>query len=72
MTATAHVKTFLSGLQKVLRLKPEVQILGSSKSILHTKVEILHLKSRFLCNKGTKLNSNLWKAFSTELFCRRS
>ena len=33
---------------RVLRLKPEVQILGSSKSIRHTKVEILHLKSCFL------------------------
>ena len=60
MTATAHVKT------------PEVQILGSSKSIRHTKVEILHLKSCFLRNKETKLNANLLKAFSTELFGRCS
>ena len=76
MTATAHVKTFLScGTDfktRVLRLKPEVQILGSSKSIRHTKVEILRLKSCFLRKKETKLNANLWKAFSTELFCRRS
>ena len=57
---------------RVLRLKPEVQILGSSKSIRHTKVEILRLKSCFLRKKETKLNANLWKAFSTELFCRRS
>ena len=47
MTATAHVKT------------PEVQILGSSKSIRHTKVEILRLKSCFLRKKETKLNANL-------------
>ena len=58
---------------RVLRLKPEVQILGSLKIIFfHTKVEVLHLKSYFLRNKETKLNANLWKAFSTELFCRRS
>ena len=57
---------------RVLRLKPEVQILGSSKSIRHTKVEVLRLKSCFLRKKETKLNANLWKAFSTELFCRRS
>ena len=52
---------------RVLRLKPEVQILGSSKNIRHTKVEILHLKSCFLRSNETKLNANLWKAFSTEL-----
>ena len=52
---------------RVLRLKPEVQILGSSKSILHTKVEILRLKSRFLRKKETKLHANLWKSFSNEL-----
>ena len=57
---------------RVLRLKPEVQILGSSKSIRHTKVEVLRLKSCFLRKKETKLNANLWKAFLTELFCRRS
>ena len=57
---------------RVLRLKPEVQILGFSKSIRYSKVEILHLKSCFLRDKETKLNANLWKAFSTELFCRRS
>ena len=57
---------------RVFRLKPEVQILGYSKSIRHTKVEILRLKSCFLRKKETKLNANLWKAFSTELFCRRS
>ena len=57
---------------RVFRLKPEVQILGYSKSIRHTKVEILRLKSCFLRKKETKLNANLWKAFSTELSCRRS
>ena len=57
---------------RVLRLKPEVQILGSSKSIRHTKVGLLRLKSCFLRKKETKLNANPWKAFSTELFCRRS
>ena len=57
---------------RVLRLKPEVQILGSSKSIRHTKVEILRLKSCFLRKKETKLNANLWKTFSAELLCRRS
>ena len=54
------------------RLKPKVQILGSSKSIRHTKVAILRLKSCFLRKKETKLHANLWKAFSTELRCRRS
>ena len=49
MTATAHVKTFFwiavtDFKTRVLRLKPEVQILGSSKSIRQTKVEILRLK----------------------------
>ena len=49
---------------RVLRLKPEVQILGSSKSIRHTKVEILRLKSCFrLRKKETKLHTNLWKTF---------
>ena len=57
---------------RVLRLKPEVQILGSSKSIRHTKVEILRLRSCFLRKKETKFNASFWKAFSTELFCRRS
>ena len=57
---------------RVLRLKPKVQILGSSKSIRHTKVAILRLKSCFLRKKETKLHANLWKAFSTELRCRRS
>ena len=52
---------------RVLRLKPEVQILGSSKSIRHTKVEIPRLKSCFLRKKETKLNANHWKRFSTEL-----
>ena len=56
----------------VLRLKPEVQILVSSRSIHHTKVEILHLKSCFLHKKETKLHANLWKIFSNELFCQRS
>ena len=54
-----------------LRDKEEVQILGFSKSIRYSKVEILHLKSSFLRDKETKLNANLWKTFSTELFCRR-
>ena len=57
---------------RVLTLKPEVQILGFSKSICHKKVEILRLKPCFLPKKETKLTANLWKAFSTELFCRRS
>ena len=48
---------------RVLRLKPEVQILGSSKSIRHTKVETLRLKSCFLRKKETKLHANLWKTF---------
>ena len=57
---------------RVLWLKPEVQILLSSKSICHTKVEILRLKSCFLRKKDTKLHVNLWKTFSNELFGRRS
>jgi len=78
MTATTHVKTFLSVAAvtdfktRVLRLKPEVQILGSSKSICHTKEDILHLKSCFLRKKETKLNANLWKTFCPEFFCWRS
>ena len=35
-------------------LKPEVQFLGSLKSIRHAKVEILRLKSCFLRKKETK------------------
>ena len=57
---------------RVLGLKPEVQILRSSRSIRHTKVEILRLKSCFLRKKETKLHANIWKTFSNELFCRRS
>ena len=50
---------------RVLRLKPEVHILGSLRSIRHTKVEILRLKSYFLHKKETKLSRkiNLWKTF---------
>ena len=50
---------------RVLRLKPEVHVLGSSRSIHHTKVEILRLKSCFLHTKETKLSRkiNLWKTF---------
>ena len=43
---------------RVLRLKPEVQILGSPKSIRHTKVEILRLKSCFL-----RMKENLTQIF---------
>ena len=51
MTVTAHVKTFLScghGLQNACSQAETrgSEILGSSRSILHTKVEILRLKSR--------------------------
>ena len=63
---------------RVLRLKPEVQILGSSKSIRHTTLpppspryesrNLIHLKSCFLRNKETKLNANLWQAFSTDYY----
>ena len=42
------------------------------KSIRHAKVEILSLKSCFLRKKETKLDANLWNAFLSELFCRRS
>ena len=49
-----------------------IQILGSSRSILHTKVEILRQKWCFLRKKATKLHANLWKTFSTVLFCWRS
>jgi len=50
---------------RVLTLKPE-------KSFRHTKVEIPRLKSCFPRRRETKLNANLWKTFSTELFRRRS
>ena len=40
---------------RILRLKSEAEIVGSSKSIRHTKVEILHLKSCFLRNKEKNL-----------------
>ena len=63
MTATAHVKsswvTVTDFKTRLLMLKPEVQILGSSKSIRQTKVEILRLKSCFLRKKETKLHANL-------------
>ena len=39
--------------------RAEVQILGSLKSMRHTKVEILRLKSCFLRKKETKLEANL-------------
>ena len=57
---------------RFLRLKQEVQILGSSKSIRHTKEEILRPKSCFLRTKEIKLHANIWKTFSNELFCQRS
>ena len=44
---------------RVLRLKPEVHILGSSRSIRHTKVEILRLKSCFLHKKETNFHAKL-------------
>ena len=44
---------------EVLRLKPDVQILSSSKSIRHTKVGILRLKLCFISKKETKLLANL-------------
>ena len=44
---------------RVVRLKPEVHILGFSKSIRHTKVEILQQKLCFLRTNETKLNANL-------------
>ena len=46
---------------RVVRLKPEVHILGFSKSIRHTKVEILQQKLCFLRTNETKLNANLWR-----------
>ena len=42
-------------------LKPEVQILGSLKSIRHAKVEILRLKSCFLRKKETKKKTQIFK-----------
>ena len=57
LTAVMDFKT------RVFRLKPEVQILGSSKSIRHTKVEILSLKSCFLRNKETNLTQIFEKHF---------
>ena len=49
-------------------LKPEVQILGSLKSIRHAKVEILRLKSCFLRKKETttkKKNKKITQIFET-------
>ena len=51
MTVTAHVKTFLSCGHRLQNACSQAEtrgseILGSSRSILHTKVEILRLKSR--------------------------
>ena len=48
---------------RVLRLKPEVHILGSPRSIRHTKVEILRLKSYFLHKKETKLSRKMKDIF---------
>ena len=42
-------------------MKPAVQILGSSKSIRHTKVKILRLKSCFLRKKETELHENFFE-----------
>ena len=72
MTATGHVKTFLKDNLYCLtcaglRLKPEVQILGSSKNIRHTKVEILRLKSCFLHKKETNFHAKL--IFESHFFC---
>ena len=65
MTATAHVKTFLScghGLQNASSQGEHgaSEILGSLKIIIrHAKVEVLRLKSCFLRKKETELHTNL-------------
>ena len=76
MTATAHVKTFLSCGHGLQNASSPVETNGSNsgffESIRHTKVGLLCLKSCFLRKKETTLDANLWKTFSTELFSRRS
>ena len=57
---------------RVLTLKPEVQILCSSKSFRHTKVEIPRLKSYFPRKRDQNLTQIFKKTFSTELFRRCS
>ena len=65
MTATAHVKTFLSCGHGLQNASSQVEhgaseILGSLKIIIrHTKVEVLRLKSCFLRKKETELHTNL-------------
>ena len=52
MTATVPVHSWAAVTDyktRVLRLKPEVQILGSTKSIRHTKVEIKTFSTKFFC-----------------------
>ena len=52
MTATVPVHSWAAVTDYktwVLRLKPEVQILGSTKSIRHTKVEIKTFSTKFFC-----------------------
>ena len=56
---------------RVLRLKPEVQILGSPEEYSSYKSRNSSSEIMF-SSYERKLNANLWKAFSTELFCRRS
>ena len=65
MTATVHVKTFLSCSHELQNASSQVEhgaseILGSLKIIIrHAKVEVLRLKSCFLRKKETELHTNL-------------
>ena len=78
MTATAHVTTFLSCGNGLQNASSQVETRGSCPNSRFFE-EYSSYKSRnssseimFLRNKAKKLNSNLRKAFSTELFCFRS
>ena len=78
MTATAHVTTFLSCGNGLQNASSQVETRGSCPNSRFFE-EYSSYKSRnssseimFLRNKAKKLNANLRKAFSTELFCFRS
>ena len=72
MTVTAHVKTFLICGHRLQNACSQaetrgLEILGSSKSILHTKVEILRLKSRGVTPLPPKKTSLTRENFNSDL-----
>ena len=82
MTATAHVTTFLSWGHGLQNASSQVETRGSNSGFFeeyssynppppsprYESRNLIHLKSCFLRNKETKLNANLWQAFSTDYY----